>query len=126
MKKDRADLTREQAHEFRRQQHAEASAKGYLVSDCILEVGDRPNDIAPNGLGPRSAIIDFAKEMAERGATYSQVIGQVVTKGDGNPYKIREADLLGYVVANGYCTLQSPSEKSWEPVLVLSTVISLT
>jgi hypothetical protein len=86
---------------------AQAAALNIHLNDYILEV-DRDNDVAIGGNGPRHAIIAFAQKMAKRGATYGDVIGQTVIKGDGKPFKIAEADLLGYVCANGYCRLKSP------------------
>jgi len=107
MAKLQADLSREQAGEYRERRHAEARKKNLVVDQYILGVG-RDNDIALGGTGARHAIIEYAQRCARRGATYGEVIGQEVTKGNGKRYKIKECDLLGYVVANGYCTLLPP------------------
>ena len=89
----------------------EAAARNLHINDYLLEV-DRENDVAIGGSGPRHAIITFAQKMAKQRATYGEVIGQTVIKGDGQPFKIAEADLLGYVVANGYCRMIAPTRKS--------------
>jgi hypothetical protein len=107
--KPQADRNRDQAKEFRQQMKTEAAALKIHLNDYILEV-DRDNDVAIGGNGPRHAIITFAQKMAKRGATYGDVIGQTVIKGDGKPFKIAEADLLGYVCANGYCKLKPPAK----------------
>lgn len=108
--KPQADRTRDQAMAFRQQMKAEAAARGFHINDYLLEA-DRDNDVAVGGSGPRHAIITFAQKMAKKGATYGDVIGQTIPKGDGKPFKIAEADLLGYVVANGYCRLVAPARK---------------
>ena len=114
MTKERADKTREQAHEYRRQKHREALAMDADLNDFVLGFipgVDRENDIAVGGKGPRYAIVEFAQKEAAKGTTYGRVLGEVVTKGDGKPFKIREGELLGYVCANEYCTLTPPDGK---------------
>lgn len=107
-RKPQADKTREQASDFRGQWHAKADALGISLGDFVLEAG-RDNDVAVGMKGPRHAIVTLAQKMARNGATYKDVLGQIVTKGDGKPFKIGEGELLGYVVANGYCTLKPPA-----------------
>ena len=114
MTKERADKTREQAHEYRRQKHREALAMDADLNDFVLGFVpgvDRENDIAVGGKGPRYAIVEFAQKEAAKGTTYGKVLGMVVAKGDGKPFKIREGELLGYVCANEYCTLTPPDGK---------------
>lgn len=107
--KAQADLTREQARAFRIEMHRQAGERGLRIDDYRLEVG-RKNDIYPDGKGPRFNIVAFSQMKASEGALYKDVLGQVVLKGDGGSYQIRERDLLGYVCANGYCRLVSPDE----------------
>jgi hypothetical protein len=106
--KPQADLDRDQAKAFRQKKHAEATALNVQLNDYVLGV-DRDNDVAVGMKGPRHAIVAFAQKMATKGATYGEVIGKTVTKGDGTPFRISEADLLGYVCANGYCSLTPPA-----------------
>ena len=107
MAKEHPDLKRAQANAYRALRKAEAQALGLDLKDFIL-APRRRNDVTPGGPGPRHAIIELAQSMAAQGATYGQVLGQTVIKGDGTSYKINEGDLLGYVVANEYCTLLPP------------------
>jgi hypothetical protein len=113
-RKDPPDLTREEAKAFRLSMHQEAASMNTTIDRFLLCPG-RINDVVPTGPGPRHAIVALAQEMASRGATYADVIGQTVVSGNGEPFVIREADLLGYVVANGYCTLIPPGESSTLP-----------
>jgi hypothetical protein len=110
MAKDQADLSPDRAMAFRQRKHAEAAALGLRIEDYLL-VASRENDIEPNGPGPRYAIVRFAQKMARLGSSYGQVIGQSVKQGNGKPFKIAEADLLGYVCANNYCRLVQPEAR---------------
>ena len=107
MGKEQPDLNRAQANAYRALRKTEAQALGLDLKDFIL-APRRRNDVTPGGPGPRHAIIELAQSMAAQGATYGQVLGQTVIKGDGTSYKINEGDLLGYVVANDYCILLPP------------------
>ena len=107
MAKEHPDLKRAQANAYRALRKAEAQALGLDLMDFLL-APRRRNDVTPGGSGPRHAIIELAQSMAGQGATYGQVLGQTVIKGDGKLYKINEGDLLGYVVANDYCSLLPP------------------
>lgn len=110
-RKSQADKNRDQAWEFRHQWHAKAEALGIPLDDFILEMG-RDNDVAIGMKGPRHAIVLFAQKMALQGKRYGDVFGKTVTKGDGKPFKIGEGELLGYVVANGYCNLVPPKRRN--------------
>jgi hypothetical protein len=113
-RKDPPDFTREEAKAFRQSMHQEAASINTTIDRFHLYPG-RINDVVSTGPGPRHAIVSLAQEMASMGATYGDVIGQTVVSGNGEPFVIREADLLGYVVANGYCTLIPPDECSTVP-----------
>jgi len=106
-RKTQADKNSDQAGEFRRQWHAKAATMGIPLGDFILEMG-RDNDVAVGMKGPRHAIVTLVQQMAKLGKTYADVLGRTVLKGDGKSFKIAEGELLGYVVANGYCKLVPP------------------
>ncbi len=109
MSKERNDLNRELARAYREDRKAEALAMNLDLKDFVLAV-DRDNDVATGMKGPRRAIVALAQKMAEHGATYGQVLGQAVPRASGKPFKIAEGELLGYVCANGYCTLTPPKK----------------
>jgi hypothetical protein len=106
--KSQSDLNRDKAWDFRERMHQEAAARNLRLEDYRLEVG-RDNDVRVGGAGPRHAIVVLAQKMAAQGATYGQVLGQRVTQGNGKLCPIGEGELLGYVVANGYCKLKPPT-----------------
>ncbi len=109
MSKERNDLNREQAWAYREQRKAEALAMNLDLKDFVL-AADRENDVATGMKGPRRAIVALVQKMAAQGATYGQVLGQTVPTASGKPFKIAEGELLGYVCANGYCTLTPPKK----------------
>ena len=109
-RKAQADKNRDQAWEFRREWHAKAETMGIPLRDFILVMG-RDNDVTVGMKGPRHAIVTLAQQMAKQGKTYGDVLGKTVPKGNGERHTIGEGDLLGYVVANDYCTLIPPAKR---------------
>ncbi|WP_005032741.1 hypothetical protein [Holophaga foetida] len=104
----RKTLTSEEAAAYTASLERRARTLGVELEHWVLGPG-KQNDIRL-GKGPRHAIVAFAQEAAERGATYGQVLGMTVYQGDGSRYKIRTPDLAGFVCANGYCTIAPPAQ----------------
>lgn len=110
----RRTLTSEEAAAYTATLERRANALGVDLDQWVLAPA-KANDIRP-GKGPRHAIVTFAQDRAEHGASYGSVLGMTVIQGDGTRYKIRTNDLAGFVCANGYCTIAPPGSGAALPV----------
>ena len=103
-----ARLSSAEAKKYTQRLQMKVDSLGVDLNDCILALG-LDNDARPGG--ERHTIVSYSQKMAQKGATYGQVLNHEVPIPGGGKHKITTRDLAGFVCANGFCKLIDPKTK---------------